>query len=108
MYAASGIMYNLEGGGDCLSPEDILTVEEAAVLLSLHPHTVRRMAREGRLPAGKIGDEWRFSRRALVEWIEKGGEAKGVAPGVDLNVPPTEQYRELDEDEDEERPGWQW
>lgn len=61
-----------------LSPEDILTVDEAATLLSLHPDTVRRLAREGRIPAGKLADQWRFSRRAMVEWIEKGGEGDPV------------------------------
>jgi len=38
----------------------LLTSVEAAERLSLHPKTVVRMARDGRLPAVKIGTGWRF------------------------------------------------
>lgn len=38
----------------------LLTATEAADRLGLHPKTVVRMAREGRLPAIKIGTGWRF------------------------------------------------
>lgn len=39
----------------------LLTATEAAERLGLHPKTVVRMAREGRLPATKIGNGWRFA-----------------------------------------------
>lgn len=38
----------------------LLTPPEAAERLRLHPKTVVRMAREGRLPAVKVGTGWRF------------------------------------------------
>jgi len=38
----------------------LLTPAETAERLSLHPKTVARMARDGRLPAVKIGTGWRF------------------------------------------------
>jgi excisionase family DNA binding protein len=38
----------------------LLTATEAAQRLGLHPKTVVRMAREGRLPAARIGNGWRF------------------------------------------------
>src|SRR5689334_16913300 len=38
----------------------LLTPAQAAERLSLHPKTVVRMARDGRLPAVKIGTGWRF------------------------------------------------
>lgn len=37
------------------------TVEEAAEWLQLDEETVRRWARAGRLPARKLGREWRFA-----------------------------------------------
>ncbi len=49
---------------------EVLNVEEAADLLGLPEHTVRRFAREGKLPARKIGKEWRYSRRKLIALIE--------------------------------------
>jgi len=38
---------------------EYLTVSEAARLLSLHPVTVRRMARRGDLQAVRVGRLWR-------------------------------------------------
>jgi excisionase family DNA binding protein len=40
--------------------EELLTPAEAAARLKLHPKTVVRMAREGRIPAVKVGTGWRF------------------------------------------------
>jgi excisionase family DNA binding protein len=33
----------------------MMTIDEVAKYLSLHPLTVRRLAREGRIPAFKVG-----------------------------------------------------
>lgn len=58
---------------------ELLLVEEVATLLRLSPYTVRQMARQGKLPgARKIGGEWRFSRKALLEWVE--GRDSGSVP----------------------------
>jgi excisionase family DNA binding protein len=51
---------------------EVLTVEEAAQLLRFAPYTIREKAREGQIPGRKIGGEWRFSRRRLLEWLEEG------------------------------------
>jgi excisionase family DNA binding protein len=53
---------------------DILTPEQAAEYLQLSVETVKRKARSGVLPAARIGREWRFSRRRLLEWVEEDGE----------------------------------
>lgn len=59
---------------------EVLTVEEAAVLLRLSAYTVRELARKGKLPARKIGGEWRFSRKALLELVE-GRDSRNVPAG---------------------------
>lgn len=46
----------------------LLTVEEVAEELRLHPETVRRMLRTGDMPGSKYGDEWRIDRAELDEW----------------------------------------
>jgi excisionase family DNA binding protein len=48
---------------------DILTVAEAAKLLRMSEEIVRQLAREGKIPAGKVGRSWRFSRRALLRLV---------------------------------------
>ena len=46
-----------------------MTVEELADILRLQPETVRQMARDGRLPARKIGRVWRFSSLDVEKWL---------------------------------------
>ena len=45
-----------------MSKKDILTVEEVAEYLRIHPYTVRRLVRAGQLPGFKVGGQWRFHR----------------------------------------------
>jgi excisionase family DNA binding protein len=52
--------------------KEVLNVEEAAEFLGFAPYTIREKARDGQIPGRKIGGEWRFSRRRLLEWIEEG------------------------------------
>jgi len=52
---------------------DVLTAKQAAEFLQLSAETVKAKARAGLMPAAKVGREWRFSRRQLLEWIEDGG-----------------------------------
>lgn len=49
----------------------IMTIEEVARYLSLHELTVRRLAREGEIPAFKVGRQWRVKRDLLDRWIEQ-------------------------------------
>ena len=51
--------------------DQIMTIEEVARYLSLHELTVRRLAREGEIPAFKIGRQWRVKRTLLDRWIER-------------------------------------
>lgn len=62
---------------EVLSPEapikEILTLEEAAELLQVSTQTVMKAVKLGQIPAVKIG-AWRFSRRALIRYVETGGK----------------------------------
>ena len=50
--------------------QDIMTLQEVAKYLGLHAMTVYKLTREGRMPAAKIGGQWRFKRDVLNEWLE--------------------------------------
>jgi excisionase family DNA binding protein len=50
--------------------EDIMTLREVAQYLGLHVMTVYKLTREGRVPAAKIGGQWRFKRDVLDQWLE--------------------------------------
>jgi len=51
--------------------KEILTTKEVADYLHLHPLTVYRYARAGKIPAFKIGTDWRFHKKYLEEWIKQ-------------------------------------
>lgn len=51
--------------------KEILTTKEVADYLHLHPLTVHRYAREGKIPAFKIGTDWRFHKKYLEKWIRQ-------------------------------------
>jgi excisionase family DNA binding protein len=48
---------------------EVLTLEQLGTLLSLEPDVVRDLAERGELPGRKLGDEWRFSRAAVLGWL---------------------------------------
>jgi excisionase family DNA binding protein len=48
-----------------------MTIAEVSQYLGLHELTVRRLAREGAIPALKLGRQWRIKRDLLERWIEQ-------------------------------------
>ncbi|UZQ85127.1 methyltransferase domain-containing protein [Thermoclostridium stercorarium] len=55
--------------------KEILNMDEAAELFGVSVKTFIKLLREEDVPARKIGREWRFSRKALIEWLA-GGSSK--------------------------------
>jgi len=51
---------------------EILTVLEVALFLRVPKSTVYKLARLGVLPASKIGKHWRFLRRDIQGWMQRG------------------------------------
>jgi len=50
---------------------EILTLEEVALYLRLKPQTIYKWAQEKRIPAVKLGKEWRFRRSILDRWLNE-------------------------------------
>lgn len=48
---------------------DIMTLEEVAAYLRLKPQTIYTWAQEKRIPAAKLGKEWRFKKSLVDEWF---------------------------------------
>jgi excisionase family DNA binding protein len=49
--------------------EPLLKSEQAAALLQIHPKTLQKLARQGKIPAKRIGDLWRFRASDLEDWV---------------------------------------
>lgn len=55
---------------------DVMDVCQAAAWLKIHPVTLRRLAASGLIPAKKLGNQWRFSRQALFDYLGEPWESK--------------------------------
>jgi excisionase family DNA binding protein len=53
------------------SANDILTLEEVASYLRLTPQTIYKWAQEKRIPAAKLGKEWRFRKSIIDRWLDE-------------------------------------
>lgn len=51
--------------------EEYLTPEEVAQKLKLHPDTVARLLRQGKIPGYKVAGSWRISPTELEEWMKQ-------------------------------------
>jgi excisionase family DNA binding protein len=49
--------------------QDILTVKEISDLLRVHPATVYKLVRQGKIPSFRIGTDWRFRKDAIMQWM---------------------------------------
>lgn len=54
--------------------EDYYTVGQISKMLDIHPKTIQRYIREGRLRAAKIGKAWRISGHDLSVFIENAND----------------------------------
>jgi excisionase family DNA binding protein len=53
------------------APPEILTIDEVAAYLRLTPQTIYKWAQEKRIPAVKLGKEWRFRRSVIDRWFDE-------------------------------------
>lgn len=56
--------------------EPLLTSQQAADLLGIHPKTLERGVKAGRIPGFKIGKFFRFRASALDAWIKECLESR--------------------------------
>ena len=52
-----------------MADQRYLSIGEVARRFGVNRTTVYRLAKQGRLPAFKVGNQWRFSEVRLEQWI---------------------------------------
>jgi excisionase family DNA binding protein len=57
--------------------QDILTVKELCELLRIHPSTLYKLLRQGKIPSFRVGNEWRFRKDAIMRWLSEKSEGAG-------------------------------
>jgi excisionase family DNA binding protein len=49
----------------------IMTLEEAAEFLRVHPSTIYRLLKTHSIPAFKMGSDWRFNQESIQRWVKE-------------------------------------
>ena len=58
--------------GDSMA-DNIMTLHELTAYLGIHSSTAYRMIKAKRIPAFKVGRDWRFNREHIDQWMAHGG-----------------------------------
>ncbi len=78
-----------------MTDRDILNIDEAAELLGVSIKTFNKVLHHENMPARKIGREWKFSRRALIDWVGNG-RSQDFYKDSDAREEETDGEREVD------------
>lgn len=62
--------------------EDILTTEEVAKYIKISEKTVLEWAKKGDIPAGKLGNVWRFRKSEIEQWLNDKLKNKKSAENI--------------------------
>ena len=58
---------------------EVLTTKEVCHLLRIHPSTLYKLTKQGRIPGFRIGNDWRFRTELIERWMaEKSMSARQV------------------------------
>lgn len=71
-----------------------LSVEEAAAYIGVGKTVLYTLAREGRIPASKVGKKWTFEKVQLDIWIRGNQSIEKFFTGVDFNIESNASLRE--------------
>ena len=66
---------------------EMLTAKDMQTLLQVDRSTIYRMAEAGRLPAIKIGKQWRFPGNQVEDWLNAQGPSQVIPRQPDMNTP---------------------
>ena len=57
-----------------LEETEVMTLDEASALLRIEPDQLAKLAESGNVPGRKLGNDWRFARTALLNWLSNNDE----------------------------------
>ena len=65
-----------------MSDEGFLTTEEVLEYLQVNLRTVYRLIKAGKIPAVRVGRQWRFRKRDIDAWLESQRPRQGRTPSA--------------------------
>ncbi len=57
-------------------PEQLLTLQQVAAYLNVDKFTVYRLLADKDLPAFKVGNQWRFKKKLIENWLKKNSNVQ--------------------------------
>ena len=48
----------------------VMNIKEVSQYLDVHPATIYKYVRSGKIPGFKIGSDWRFQKKIIDKWME--------------------------------------
>jgi excisionase family DNA binding protein len=58
--------------------ENLLTAEQVARYLKVDKFTVYRLVTQKKIPAFKVGNQWRFKKSLLEEWLLRNSNLESL------------------------------
>jgi excisionase family DNA binding protein len=71
----------------------ILTLENVAQYLRVHPSTIYRLLKKKQLPAFKVGRDWRFNLESIDRWRAEAERSRGGAAAYQADNGTSESLR---------------
>ena len=66
---------------------EVLTAKEVCHLLRIHPSTLYKLTRQGKIPGFRVGNDWRFRTELIERWMaEKSMYARQVRKVIKSGV----------------------
>lgn len=56
--------------------DNLLTVSQMATYLSVDKFTVYRLIAQKKIPAFKVGNQWRFNKKMVESWLERNSNVR--------------------------------
>jgi excisionase family DNA binding protein len=78
------------------SDREFLTAREVGDLLRVHPTTIYKLIRAGKIPSFRISGDWRFRKDVILRWMaEKSMYARQVRKVIESGVNGKVRHRSL-------------
>jgi len=84
-----------------MTDDTFLTTEEVIDYLQVNLRTVYRLIKAGKIPAVRVGRQWRFRKGDLDAWLETERRGVRLSPALPQRAPRTAAHRELVADDEE-------
>jgi excisionase family DNA binding protein len=84
-----------------MTDDTFLTTEEVIDYLQVNLRTVYRLIKAGRIPAVRVGRQWRFRKGDLDAWLETERRGVRLSPAPSERAPRTAAHRVLVADDEE-------